>query len=92
MQAAGVLWAADMQPPHSLMELQGPVVAALLVQNALGARNADRRQYISEGRYVNPFVQPEELLRRTSKQVGGDRLARAIASVRRRIEPARCEA
>jgi hypothetical protein len=56
-------------PPQALQQLPAPVVAALLVQNALGARNSARRRYINEGRYVDPFVEPAAVLRRAYLQV-----------------------
>jgi hypothetical protein len=81
-QAAGVTDAVA-APPQALQQLPAPVVAALLVQNALGARNSGRRRYISEGRHVDPFVAPAAVLRRAYLQVswvaGG--LAAAAAAV-----------
>ncbi|KAL4430698.1 hypothetical protein ABPG75_005954 [Micractinium tetrahymenae] len=53
------------EPPASLADWLGPPsLAALLLQNGLGAKNAERRAYLEAGLYVDPFAEPEALLRR----------------------------
>lgn len=64
------------QPPARLADWLGvPSLAALLLQNGQGARNAQRRAYLDAGRYVDPFGDPEALLRRHWQQVRARRAA-----------------
>jgi hypothetical protein len=44
-------------------------LAALLLQNGETDKNSERRAWIAEGWYVDPFVQAEEVLRRLWKRV-----------------------
>lgn len=70
--AAGQPAAEPWSPPAVLAEwLPAPTLAALLLQNAEGASNAERRQAITAGRYIDPFEHPKQLLGRLYCQVSG---------------------
>ena len=66
-----------------------PALVALLLQNGQGAKNADRRAYLEEGKWVDPFRRPQELLRRFYQQarLAGQALAGGRAQLGARLGP-----